>query len=517
MTLLMRVCAQPLCAPVQHCFGCGSSAALKRSVAVVLLVDFMYGVAMVVLHAVLIGQSNQDNLFDAPAYPPVAVQGKIHVQQNDDAQTDQNASSWTAQVSSWASRASSAFVSAMPTQQSLTPLNICIGASLCVGFVVCFVVPLSCQCFGILLGIFIFAGLILCVCMAWTQISSSLDLASTPQVSYTHTQLVTPLVFHRGEDCWSSCHNKSGACQWCGPGNACCREGVNISSMQDTCHSATGFHQGGTMYECVRPFAARLLYSTTSNDSMADGHENWSHESLSGHGPSGSITDATEISNPRKLVQFNGNDDRSPHWLIQFADLDLSWGHFLFGYSDGVCLLAGLLYGLVVTSCTACTLDVGARGCVPRVPAWFLPFTRLQLIVYLFQCALKYQHVCDLRQQFFPALETTCDSLRFSFVQRVVMGLFLAALGLWILESFVEGIDEEDHRPRFVHTRGLSKVPVRRVCLPGIRSWNVHHHQPAVLYQQVATEPPPRMEYKPFRLRTEPSGTEPIQIIVDNA
>lgn len=32
-------------------------------------------------------------------------------------------------------------------------------------------------------------------------------------------------VLHSGEDCWSSCNNEGGWCDWCGAGNACCRWG----------------------------------------------------------------------------------------------------------------------------------------------------------------------------------------------------------------------------------------------------------------------------------------------------
>eukprot|EP00929_Paragymnodinium_shiwhaense_P021731 TRINITY_DN1409_c0_g1_i4.p1 TRINITY_DN1409_c0_g1~~TRINITY_DN1409_c0_g1_i4.p1 ORF type:complete len:1269 (-),score=397.31 TRINITY_DN1409_c0_g1_i4:270-4076(-) len=49
---------------------------------------------------------------------------------------------------------------------------------------------------------------------------------------------------HLGEDCWSSCHEKAGFCEWCGSG-ACCRHGY--SKQVEECYN-TG---GETFHECI--------------------------------------------------------------------------------------------------------------------------------------------------------------------------------------------------------------------------------------------------------------------------
>merc|ERR1712224_123905 len=167
--------------------------------------------------------------------------------------------------------------------------------------------------------------------------------------------------------------------------------------MGDICRYASGFQRDGDAYECVRPVGAKLLSLTALNKS-----------------------NSPNFSPPRALWQTRRrrkdyNENSGPHWLVQFADLDLSWGHRLLGCSDGVCLLAGLLYGVLIVVCSAFAWDVGALGCRPRLPCWFLSFARLQLVVYICQIVVKYQNLCDLQRKYFPAFETTCGSLRFAF------------------------------------------------------------------------------------------------------
>lgn len=493
-----QVCAQPFCAPVHHCFGCGSHVMLKRSIVLILLIDFMYGVAMVVVHAVLIGRADQ-RLFDAPPHTSVAVHGNT-------------VAFWSAAV------------------------YIGIGVCLCLGLLLCSLSPCH--------ALFMCVCLILCFCvmpivLAWGQGSEG-----TSKVSYKHVQMASPLVFHRGEDCWSSCGDRSGACQWCGPGNACCRKGVHMTSVQDICYTAAGFQRDGDAYECVRPAVdVRLLWDSDTLPSPAlpaapalppagtltevpDGPD------MPAAPASPSPSDKTSPSNgdgPNPNPNGELHDGDPPHWLIQVADLDLSWGHFLLGFSDGACLFAGMFYGLVVVSCSACAWDVGIQGCGHVVHPWFLTFARLQFIVYLCQSALKYQHACDLQQEYFPALETTCDSLRFSFVQRMVIGSFLAIFGLWTLESFMVSIHEDNERPFMptrVHTRDLSNVhgPVMerlsgssRWYIPSVHGWHAPFPQQRVMYQQVPTEPPPLIDCQQLLKANEPSTTEALQILVDDS
>lgn len=135
------------------------------------------------------------------------------------------------------------------------------------------------------------------------------------------------------------------------------------------------------------------------------------------------------------------------HWFVQLVDLDLSWGHRLMGFDDFACLLSGLLYGVAVITCTTCALGSvtqGAHGSVsvdgsraePSLPRWFLVFAHVQLIIYIGQAVAKFPLLCELRRDYFPMLESNCDVLRFAYGERVIVGIAVASLGLWVLGSF---------------------------------------------------------------------------------
>jgi len=137
------------------------------------------------------------------------------------------------------------------------------------------------------------------------------------------------------------------------------------------------------------------------------------------------------------------------HWLIQFIDLDLSWGHRLVGFDDFKCLLAGLFYGMIIIIVTVFTLSSICRRDAnkPWVSRWFVVFAHLELIAYVAVNMAKYPQLCKLRREYYPSLEATCDVLRFAFVERAAFGLVLGSMVLWIVGSFAyltaRGIDAE--------------------------------------------------------------------------
>lgn len=64
------------------------------------------------------------------------------------------------------------------------------------------------------------------------------------------------LLLHKGENCWDSCNNMAGDCQWCGAGNACCKDGAHTDPPE--C-SGVSYHTS-QFYTCVtpaRPYAVK--------------------------------------------------------------------------------------------------------------------------------------------------------------------------------------------------------------------------------------------------------------------
>lgn len=65
--------------------------------------------------------------------------------------------------------------------------------------------------------------------------------------TYWSGKLAASLVQHPTADCYSQCDSKSGFCDWCGDGNACCRYGVNDAQE---CSRSKGF-TNTEHHECV--------------------------------------------------------------------------------------------------------------------------------------------------------------------------------------------------------------------------------------------------------------------------
>lgn len=126
------------------------------------------------------------------------------------------------------------------------------------------------------------------------------------------------------------------------------------------------------------------------------------------------------------------------HWLMQFIDLDLSWGHRLMGFDDFKCLISGLGYGLLIIVATIFALNslCKADSARPVALAYFVVFAHFELVMYFAVNLAKYPQLCKLRREYYPSLEATCDVLRFAFVERCVFGLFLGSMVLWIVGSF---------------------------------------------------------------------------------
>mmetsp|Transcript_51980 Transcript_51980/g.116622 ORF Transcript_51980/g.116622 Transcript_51980/m.116622 type:complete len:354 (+) Transcript_51980:63-1124(+) len=130
-------------------------------------------------------------------------------------------------------------------------------------------------------------------------------------------------------------------------------------------------------------------------------------------------------------------------WLIQLLDLDIGWGHRLFGFDDQSDLIAGLVYGVVIICVCAYTFQqinaprVGGECMnLPNVSRWFVAFMNLELALYLGLVTVKLPILCKLQAEFMPNLEMECGVQKFMFLQRVVFMTIAAGLAIWVFSSY---------------------------------------------------------------------------------
>jgi len=86
--------------------------------------------------------------------------------------------------------------------------------------------------------------------------SASLNTCSGPRPSGAE-------LLHAGEGCWRACGSKSGFCDWCGSGHACCRRGWGSDPIE--CKWATNWSKNmQDKHHCVKTFATKGAMKTDS-------------------------------------------------------------------------------------------------------------------------------------------------------------------------------------------------------------------------------------------------------------
>eukprot|EP00928_Gymnodinium_smaydae_P063633 TRINITY_DN47153_c0_g1_i1.p1 TRINITY_DN47153_c0_g1~~TRINITY_DN47153_c0_g1_i1.p1 ORF type:complete len:747 (+),score=125.56 TRINITY_DN47153_c0_g1_i1:91-2241(+) len=88
-------------------------------------------------------------------------------------------------------------------------------------------------------------------------------------VKHTCVKPVAPVgVYHQGQNCWLHC-KKSGYCDWCGIGNACCKEGAAWQPQE--CQGVTDFPTK-LFHTCVQavPGTAGACYPGTERNAQGD-------------------------------------------------------------------------------------------------------------------------------------------------------------------------------------------------------------------------------------------------------
>jgi len=177
------------------------------------------------------------------------------------------------------------------------------------------------------------------------------------------------------------------------------------------------------------------------------------------------------------VANGNGGEDyqRRPHtpgadnWFLQLLDLDIAWAHRLLGFEDYWCVLAGLIYGIIIICLCVFTLQAVVHG-GPKsihVARWFVAFMHVELILYGGLVLVKFPKLCDLRRDFLPLLSSACAVLRYTYFERAVIRLFLGSLALWIFGSYAHVAAKGDHYVDNHHIR-----------IEGEEEDDVHSHQP---------------------------------------
>jgi len=129
----------------------------------------------------------------------------------------------------------------------------------------------------------------------------------------------------------------------------------------------------------------------------------------------------------------------SSHWLLQLVDLDIGWSHRLLGFPDYNCLVCGMIYGILVLVLSSYMCHAVLKehtGNIPGTARWFVAWMNLEIILYVGIVLAKLPKLCKVQKAYLLALNMNCDLLRYMYLQRVVIFLVSASLGIWIFGSF---------------------------------------------------------------------------------
>lgn len=125
-------------------------------------------------------------------------------------------------------------------------------------------------------------------------------------------------------------------------------------------------------------------------------------------------------------------------WVLQLADMDLSWGHGLLGLDDKTNVLAGLIYGLIVL--IACGLMFyklqNPGSSLGMASRWYVAILNLEILIYIGLTMVKLPKLCKIQESYFSKLPLDCNFLRYLYLQRALVFIVAAALATWVFSSF---------------------------------------------------------------------------------
>mmetsp|Transcript_17800 Transcript_17800/g.41497 ORF Transcript_17800/g.41497 Transcript_17800/m.41497 type:complete len:299 (+) Transcript_17800:167-1063(+) len=125
-------------------------------------------------------------------------------------------------------------------------------------------------------------------------------------------------------------------------------------------------------------------------------------------------------------------------WLLSLLDMELAWAHRLLGMDDHTCITLGLLYGIAVFGLAAGALYLILTHATQahRIARWYVAWLHVQIIAYVGVVLAKLPSLCEMQEEYWPHLYMDCDVLRFLYLERVFIRVFLASVCTWIFASF---------------------------------------------------------------------------------
>mmetsp|Transcript_88025 Transcript_88025/g.226985 ORF Transcript_88025/g.226985 Transcript_88025/m.226985 type:complete len:376 (+) Transcript_88025:120-1247(+) len=151
---------------------------------------------------------------------------------------------------------------------------------------------------------------------------------------------------------------------------------------------------------------------------------------------------ATHSGRPRHPTESEstswGREHQHTSWMLQFVDLDIGFGHQLFGLDDSTNLISGLVWGVVVVAFSVYALQaVLSPGAAPaRTSRWMVALLHFELMLFVMVSLAKLPKLCKMQELYLHHLEMECGVLKFIFVERVVFMLIIASLCTWVFSSY---------------------------------------------------------------------------------
>eukprot|EP00747_Dinoflagellata_sp_TGD_P087134 gnl/TRDRNA2_/TRDRNA2_163540_c1_seq1.p1 gnl/TRDRNA2_/TRDRNA2_163540_c1~~gnl/TRDRNA2_/TRDRNA2_163540_c1_seq1.p1 ORF type:complete len:343 (-),score=28.44 gnl/TRDRNA2_/TRDRNA2_163540_c1_seq1:282-1310(-) len=152
---------------------------------------------------------------------------------------------------------------------------------------------------------------------------------------------------------------------------------------------------------------------------------------------------------PSEMIGGEGGGGKyiAEGWMLQILDLDIAWAHELIGFQDYGCLICGLIYGIFVICFTVFTLHSVFHVAYVRqrhvptlmhmdVGRWFVAFLHLEMILYIALVLCKLPVLCRLQQVYLPSLDSSCEALRFTYLERALVRIVGGSLVTWTFSSY---------------------------------------------------------------------------------
>eukprot|EP00397_Hematodinium_sp_SG-2012_P057449 GEMP01071831.1.p1 GENE.GEMP01071831.1~~GEMP01071831.1.p1 ORF type:complete len:173 (+),score=33.15 GEMP01071831.1:53-571(+) len=138
-------------------------------------------------------------------------------------------------------------------------------------------------------------------------------------------------------------------------------------------------------------------------------------------------------------------DHTSGKWLLEDADMDISFGHGMLNASEGTWLIAGLLYGVLVMIISLATFSSSFQD--KSTLRYVIPLGYVQVGVLVFLTVMKAQYLCEWQPKYYPMFKSTCGPLIYNFILRSIFGIIMASVGLRSLVAYTSEMQSTREPP----------------------------------------------------------------------